>query len=258
MLVIRQEQMEALGQISLGKFLNKMVAHCMDFSPRLCKVLGEEQLRVALSQAIDRADSYDFTFQGPTRFFIEMMLLFGSDFDSDPQYPWAAEILQKNDTSSQMASAEKLYRHTLKYLEKVVGPEDSYALDALKRISQTARQERSVSRDDFVPTMLHMTSEIYPQKAAYLGQATVKVLIQKAIDEASVYEISEPTSMALIYVLMLAFGHGCTKDPLYPWIERTLKNPRLTDSKIRAERLKKKSLTWLDHVIASFSEGEKT
>ena len=60
--------------------------------------------------------------------------------------------------------------------------------------------------------------------------------------------------MALVIVLMLAFGHGCADDPLYPWIARTLQDEAITDPAARAKRLEKKALTWLEHVLAYFDK----
>jgi hypothetical protein len=58
----------------------------------------------------------------------------------------------------------------------------------------------------------------------------------------------------MVVALMFAFGHGCTRDPLYPWISHTLADEKIVSPAARAERLEKKARTWLDHVIASFPE----
>ena len=94
MLQIREEQMAVFEQAALRRFEDEMVVHSKIFSPRLCEVLGEEQLRVALRRAMARAGGYGFSYRGPIRLFIEFMFLFGSAFDTDPQYPWAGKILQ--------------------------------------------------------------------------------------------------------------------------------------------------------------------
>ena len=54
---------------------------------------------------------------------------------------------------------------------------------------------------------------------------------------------------------MLAFGHGCGADPLYPWIAGTLKDEAITDPETKAKRLERKALTWLEHVLAYFEKG---
>ncbi len=58
MLIIRKEQMKAFENDALRRFEDEMVVHSKEFTPRLCKVIGDEQLRVALRQAMERADTY--------------------------------------------------------------------------------------------------------------------------------------------------------------------------------------------------------
>jgi len=46
MLKIRPEQMKAFEADALRKFEDEMVEHSKEFTPQLCKVLGDAQLRV--------------------------------------------------------------------------------------------------------------------------------------------------------------------------------------------------------------------
>lgn len=255
MLKIQPEQMEVFKQAAIKSFETNMVAHCNNFSPQLCKVIGEEQLRIAIRQAIVKSQSYGFTNKGPVRLFVEMVLLFGSAFDTDPQYPWAAEILKSYHSDFQTQRAQQLYEKTLDYLEKVVGPKDIFTRQALERISVLARQQPSFSQKNFTTDMLNKTTYIYPEKAAFIGDSALELLIQEAVNEATTNSMIETHRMALFYVLMFAFGHGCTNDPLYPWIARTLRDEKIVGPMARSKRLEKKALTWLDHVIAAFSKG---
>ena len=90
---------------------------------------------------------------------------------------------------------------------------------------------------------------IFPEKAAYVGDAGLNVLIQGAIAAAAEYGFSAVRQQTLLMSLMFAFGHGCTNDPLYPWIERTLTDPKIVDAESRAARLERKAVTWLEHVL---------
>lgn len=80
-----------------------------------------------------RAKAYGFTNRGSIRLFIEMIFLFGSGFDTDPQYPWAATILA--DSSEQMYRAERLYEKIIDYQEKVSGANAVNTIEALRRVS---------------------------------------------------------------------------------------------------------------------------
>ncbi|HCK82569.1 MAG TPA: hypothetical protein DIC59_14050 [Candidatus Competibacteraceae bacterium] len=254
MLSIRESQVRTFEERAQRAFEDEMVAHLADFSPPLFKTLGETQMRVAVQFGMDRAAAHDFTFRGPVRLYLEMMLLFGSHFETDPQYPWAAEILKKRDVD-QMERAESLYEKTVDYREKIVGPDDAYALKALRNISMLAQQPLLIPSEEFVAYMRQEIARVYPQKAAYVGQEGIDALIRKGVDGARRQRFSTTRAAALIVVLMLAFGYGCGADPLYPWINKTLKDESLVDPEARAKRLEKKALTWLEHVLAYFEKG---
>jgi hypothetical protein len=247
--------MEALGEAALRAFEDEMVVHLADFSPPLVKAVKEDQLRKAIRLGITRAGEYGITFRGPLRLYLELMLLFGSHFDTDPQYPWAAEILKDQASAPQMQRAERLYEKTREYREKVAGPEDAYTLRALSNISVFARQPLRVSLTNFVPDVLEEMAYVYPQKKAYVGEVGLEALIREGGAAARRYGFSTDRAVTLLVVLMFAFGHGCFDDPLYPWIAKTLVDEAISDPEARAKRLEKKALTWLDHVLGYFSEG---
>lgn len=254
MLKVRKQQIEVFEQAALRNFEDEMVAHSKDFSPRLCEVLGEEQLRVALRQAMGRAGAYGFTYRGPLRLCIELMFLCGSAFDTDPQYPAIGEVL--NTTGDQMQRAERIHEGVLDYLEKVAGPNNVNVRKALEALAVLAREPVSVSSNNFVAEMLQEMTRCFPRKAAYVGEAKLTTLIQEGQAEARKYGFPTVRGEVLIVVLMFAFGHGCSNDPLYPWIARTLANQRIVSPAARAERLEKKAVTWLEHVLARPQTGE--
>ena len=233
-----------------------MVAHSQDFSPELSKVIGEEQLRLAVRGAMTRAEGYGFTNRGSIRLFIEMMFLFGSAFDTDPQYPWAASIL--HDSSDQMQRAERLYEKVLDYQEKVSGSNAVNTREALCSLSFLPQQPLTFTANDFVSGMLREMTHIFPQKAAYLGDEALQSLIHESCAVAQRARFPTARSYTLIIALMYAFGHGCTDDPLYPWIANTLRDEKIADPAARADRLERKALTWLNHVLANTVDGAQT
>jgi hypothetical protein len=253
MLTIRQDQVEAFRQYHLQKFEDEMVQHSKEFSPILSKLLGEVQLRIALRSAMRRANDYGFTNRGPLRLFIEMMFLCGSAFDTDPQYAPVGEVLRSSE--DQMARAERIHQGTLEYLDKVSGPDNINVRKALIELSNLAQAPFGFSTDDLAQRLLEETTRAFPQKVAYCGEKHMNMLIEEGFREARRYGFSKPRELALIVVLMFAFGHGCTEDPLYPWISRILRDERIVSPTARANRLEKKALTWLSHVLAMPAEG---
>jgi hypothetical protein len=258
MLNIRREQIGTLGRAAAAAFEAEMVAYCYDFSPQVSKSLGDEQLRAMVGSAIDRASDYGFTNRGPARFFIEMCFTFGSSFDTDPQYPWAAELLKSREEDSQMERAERLYKKTVHYLEHVAGPDGAFTGKALERISALSRQPPVFSTADYVPSLMREIERAYPEKAAYVGSDALESLLREGVHASAAHGMVSAQAVRIYCWLMFMFGHGCADDPLYPWIARTLNDEKSDDPAERALRLEKKALTWLDHVITSFAGETST
>ena len=252
---IRTEQMETFEQAARQRFEEEMVEHSKNFAPPICEVIGDEQLRVALRAAMARADSYGFTYRGPIRLFIEMMFLCGSSFDTDPQYPAIAQVLRSS--VDQMQRAEQIHEGYLDYFETVSGPDAENVHTALKDLLAFARTPVTFS-NDFASDILQEMNRIFPQKAAYVGEPGVRALIDEAIKEAQQYHFPTIRETALLVILKFGFGHGCTDDPLYPWISRTLRDEKIVDPVARAARLEKKAITWLEHVVARNEQGSHT
>ena len=211
---------------------------------------------MAVRRASNRSGNYEFTYRGPIRLFIELMFLFGSAFDTDPQYPWASQILGAPD--DQMLRAEQLRDKTLDYQKKVSGSDAANTHKALRDLSVWAKKPVIFSSNQFTPGMQQEMAHIFPQKAAYIGEEGLTVLISEGSAEARQYQFPTIRGDALVVALMFAFGHGCTDDPLYPWISQTLKDERIIDPAARVERLEKETLAWLDRILARPQKGDQT
>lgn len=255
MLVIRAEQMNVFKEVALRSFKNEMLNHLREFSPPWFKAVGEEQMREVIHFGIERAATHGFTFRGSVRLYLELMLVFGSYFDADPQYPWGAEILTHPASDSQMHRAELLFEKAMDYQQNVVGIDNIYHIDFLRNIVLLFQQPLTISTDNFLPNMLRVIDSLYSQKAAYVGREGLESLIRKAMGEAHRQRFSTVRGTVLVSVLMLAFSHGCVIDPLYPWIAQTLKDETLPDPDTKASQLEKNAMTWFEQVLANFNQG---
>lgn len=254
MLSISTTQMASFEARARRGFEDDMVAHMKAFSPALCKVLGDEQVRVAVVSAMSRASSHGFNFKGPVRLYLEMSFLRGSAFDTDPQFHAVQQAL--NAPLDQMIRADRMHMEFSDYLVRVSGPNASNVLKALNHLDYLARVPFTLQGNDFVSAIRLELERAFPQKVAYIGQPALEALIYAGMEAARACQFSKAREAALMVVLMFAFGHGCTSDPLYPWIGRTLGDQRIVNAGKRAERLERKSLTWLEHVLARPAAGE--
>lgn len=108
MLTIRQTQIAFFSKLETEKFEDWMVNHLTKFFPQQVRALGESRLRETIQHGINRAAAYDVTIKRDVCKYIDLMIVFGRDFDTDQRFRWAAEILRKkrNPTAKMRALIE--------------------------------------------------------------------------------------------------------------------------------------------------------
>ena len=257
MWTIRQEQAEAFRQDALQKFEDEMVEHLSDFAPRFCEVRGEPCIRRVIRLGIERAAKYGFTNRGPVRFYIELMISLGSEFDTDPQYPWAGEILRNQEPGDQAVRADWLFDQLGQYMDHVAGPKFQHTLDALRRVHAVDFDNAQLPGEDFASRMIARLKMIFPQKSSYVGEPILQKLVANGLELGSSYSITSERGLTAIVGLMFGVGHGAVGDPLYPWVAATLNDRRVKDPNVRAERLYRKAQVYCERMLASLEAEQQ-
>jgi hypothetical protein len=247
MLVLRDQQMQAFAQNAKKQFETETVGHISRFAPRPFEILGEKTIGQIVGLGLERAEKYGFTNRGPVRFYIELMFMFGTDFDTDPQYPWAAEVLSNADPAGQTTRADQLYQRTMRYIEMAAGQNLEYEKEALYRVVGPSPASMTSSGWD-ATGILTFLKKIYPQKCEYLGDSVLEELVRRGISSAGEYSGSSRAAM-IFAGLMFIFGHGCMKDPQFPWIANTLGREAPGDEDKRMEQLYSKTRIYLENAL---------
>ena len=258
-ILLQASQIDAFRETGLRAFESEMAAHLRRFSPPLMATLDEAATCAVVRQGMAQAGGHGLDCRGPVRLYLELMLLFGSHFDTDPQYPWAADCLGESDPTTQMQRAEALYEQVCLYRAAVHGHADEHTFAALRRLRAFAAGPLALQRETAVDALWQHFLQLHPHKARRVGRAAMQDLIRHAARCAHEAGLPSLRGVALMAVLMLAFGHGCAEDPLYAWIGGTLRNPAIADGARREQRLESKALTWLDHALVHLdpqSEGK--
>lgn len=84
MLVIRQEQMDALIKGSDEEFVEFLVAHVKERNPKLEEERDDETIRKMVRGGIERAESRAFTSAEDITIYVSMMFKFAPNFDEQP------------------------------------------------------------------------------------------------------------------------------------------------------------------------------
>ncbi len=255
MLRIREEQLSVFRQAAFRRFEDSLVPHLRKFAPELSEALGEERLRDVIRLGIERSGKYGFNQRGSVRLYVELMFLFGSDYDTDPQYPWAGAVLTNPAYVDPMERAERLYDEMESYLDAVAGPDDEYSHRALRAMSGLPPDLTLLREARFEEQILALMKSIFPEKCRYVGKHSLCALITRAVEEAEAFSLATQEGKILFVGMMFALGHGFACDRLYPWVAYTLNNPSIKNPHKRIERLRSKGLTYLGQVLSNIKEG---
>jgi hypothetical protein len=110
MLTIRKEQLEVFGPLGKNAFENRMIAHLKSVFPDKSEVLGEPKLRETIQYGTQRAAAYRIISERDVCKYIDLMILYGRDFDKDPNLPWAQSVLQNQALRNPTSKIERLYK----------------------------------------------------------------------------------------------------------------------------------------------------
>lgn len=246
-MIIRQASEVAFQKMALTAFEDEMVKHCREFAPTICKPLSREQLRSAIRHGMAQAQTKGFTRRGSVQFYLDTMLLFGSGFATDPQYPQFAEALGRDDFEFEMQKAEELFDVVKERLEHVAGTDYRYTRGCLRRLLRLLEGDVPVQKDSFAIDMLRIFDEVHPDKSQAAGPIANEAIVRQAVERArDGYGFTGLRSVAVFAILMWFCGHDCDQDPFRPWIRETLTNPTIQGTEAVGVQLEKRAIAFFE------------
>lgn len=97
MLVIREAQMEVFRGSFLARFENRRVADIAKRFPKRYCELGEDGTRELIRFGIQACQKWDIRAEGDVENVIDLMVVYGRPFDSDPKFGFETALFHKPD-----------------------------------------------------------------------------------------------------------------------------------------------------------------
>ena len=110
MLTIRKEQLAAFSPLGEKTFEDRVIAHLKKVFPEQSESIGEPKLRESIQYGKQRAASYKIISERDVCKYIDLMILYGRDFDKDPNLPWVQSVLQNPAIRDPASKIERLYK----------------------------------------------------------------------------------------------------------------------------------------------------
>ena len=249
MLQIRQVQLEALGSVSRDQFTLDLAKEVEEFAPELARMIGKAGCRQVALSAEATAEAEGLAYRGSMRLLVQLICVLGSEFTVDPQLPWAREILRHTSGQDEEQRTRMLHCRSLAYLDEVHGPGNRDSLRALHRVTSLDETEVRDVASGRAEGFALVAARMFPEKHDYAGRPVLESLYDRAAAEAEESELG-PEGALLLAALAFALGSGVTRDPCYPWIARTLRDPRFGHGPLRAARLYRRVGVYARSVLA--------
>ncbi len=257
MLLINQSQADIFRQAALAHFEDDMLAHVKKFFPNHFRAIKETGIRNTIRYAQLQAQKNGFTSKRNVCLYLNTMLVLGSNFDTDPQYPWAAEMLHAEKITDPKNRVDQLVNKMLDTFGQIRGPRyadinrvflyvKNNAAELFEKISNSPAGEEIV-----------LLQFVYPKKALVVGDAALQALLQLGKIRAADYGITAPPLVLLYTVFMFLCGAGFDKDPQFAWAETTLKDVLATGQQDKMASLYRTAVKSLEDFLTGYNNNHE-
>ena len=110
--------MTALGDASKARYEDRMTEHLRRCFPDQCEKMDEPGIRRIIAQGIEHAKRYNIVTERDVCLFIDLMFIFGEEFDTSPNLPWMSEILTDPHRTDPSRKIDHLYDVALEVLKQ--------------------------------------------------------------------------------------------------------------------------------------------
>lgn len=252
MLNIHSDQIDVFKETALKQFEDEMVEHVQDFFPNHFALMGEEGIRTLTRYGYVRAKPYGLISKRNVCLYINSMLLLGSHFDKDPQYPWASEILNNESGINPNDRMDAVSEKMLDFMEAISGPRHlNIYRAALNMKNNHQKIYQTLVLGDIADTSKDLF-RLFPKKHEAVGEEHIEALVKKGVTDARRYGIKDE-SLARVYILfMFSMGAGFASDPQFPWTSQILNDDTIPDERAKVELLFQTAITTLEDFLLKY------
>ncbi|WP_274719998.1 hypothetical protein [Xenorhabdus bovienii] len=207
-----EDQWNMLKKHSFNAYIDELVAHCNESYPYLEIKLGKDELRKALKDAVEKTKNDGFDQRGAVQFYIDMLILFGTEFQTDPQYTWIKTILDNHSHLGQLEKTSLLYHEVTRYLNEVHGEQDEYLKTSILKFQNINIERLNVQWNNYESNVDALLKSLYPQKHQYIKKNDIKKFIQFGVEKSNKYGIKNANCSAFLTLIMFLLGHKFDQD----------------------------------------------
>jgi len=249
--------METLQDLPRRNLEDRLVRHFSQFYPRECNSADPNEMRRLVGTGLQRAANYGFLTIDTAARYINLMIILGWAFDSDPQLGWARAKLT-DYAQPPLERIRALFQTALDYLGEVAGEKSGKIVRAMIRIRRHDFLAPWTSTgEEFSAELIALLARLYPEKAAIQGDEANRMLLLRASYDATRHGFTGPNGIAVVTCLEFMLGAGFDTDPLYWWAGATLRASKNDPEQERVARLVERSLKHVEASLKGLDESDE-
>ncbi|WP_323860689.1 hypothetical protein [Xenorhabdus szentirmaii] len=246
-----EEQCNKLKSHAFNAYLDELAVHCNEYFPYLEIKLGKEGLRTALTDAVEKAKNDGFDQRGAVQLYIDMLILFGSEFLTDPQYFWIKEILDNHPHLGQLEKTTLLYHEVTRYLNEIHGEQDKNLKISIIKFQNINIEHLNVQWNTYESNVSALLNSLFPQKYQYIKQDNIKKLIQFGIEKSNQYGIGDANHTAFLTMIMFLLGHEFDQDIFLPHLNKRIFKQYYSDIESPIIKIEKQTKDYFEILLQS-------
>lgn len=206
MIELNYNQVDFLKNIAIEKYIDEIMDHWESNFPGFILLQKDKDIKSYINQGISIAKKYGYTQRGSVRLYIDMMIMFGVNFERDPLFQWLIE----KEKSSQIERSVKSHMLLTGYFEKVYGDNGCFFKESINNFKEFSEKYLPVKIDITNKELHEMLKYIYPQRYDFVGTDAIDNLI--FLSESKKYKLKHSRHRSYLVIIMFLFGCSFEQD----------------------------------------------
>ena len=228
MLRLTAEQFTLIGDITMHRFVERMVAELPGYVGPWIEGRSRDTLFQAANKAVELAEAHGISTERDLFQFVNLAIMLGARFDVDPALPWAGQILRDCAYLDGREKMNDLWNAATNYLDEVLGDENpSTPVAAFRRYRPNTPyrpQGQTLTMDDVA-----QLETLWPEKTRLLTFEQITATMTMAAERAYDYGLTSAAHQWRYCRIAYLTGAVFDADPLHDWAVPALTRPASPD-----------------------------
>lgn len=242
---IHGPQIVHMGAVGEAAFKKSLPDHVREYFPTVADVCGPAGIERIVDAAMNAAHERGFVGRASARSYLDMALLLGADFATDPLLGFAAPhldwararealrvargddpawprgVVADDDEPDPIDMLEGLYNDAWKWLDMVAGDNFVHLYKALVRLRRMLDAPPAIAPDD-AAALAALCETVYPEKAEGASPAAMTAFFAETGRRARLDGVGAGAGVAVYAAHCFIGGVGAFRDPAFAIGERRL------------------------------------